>query len=320
MAASPKRSQAYRLTASQPRQLSQLPGGWLRQQLPPILGDCHVDTLCLDQDLTLVRSRYRPDRPLVEEARSSHEGRLLVITLGLQGRSGYRASDGSTLVFEAGHTTVTSFQASQGERRYEATHPVSQLRLLVGERLLDRYLGPDRTWQLLGQGSLRQLARQPTCLASASHANALLRPACGEHSGKLERHVHALSLLSLQLQALAPEPAATGRLSNADIQRLQRVRDIMFEQMHQPLTVAYLCAAVGLNEFKLKQGLREHYNTTPQRMLLEIRMGHAHRLLESGCQVAQAAYRVGYRFPGNFSAAFTRFYGKSPKSVFGPRR
>ena len=37
-------------------------------------------------------------------------------------------------------------------------------------------------------------------------------------------------------------------------------------------------------------------------------------------QVAQAAYRVGYKFPNNFSAAFTRLFGKPPKSVLGKRR
>ncbi|MNG39296.1 Helix-turn-helix domain protein [compost metagenome] len=55
-------------------------------------------------------------------------------------------------------------------------------------------------------------------------------------------------------------------------------------------------------------------------MLHEIRMRKAYTLLESGCQVAQAAYRVGYKFPGSFSTAFTRFFGKPPKSVFGKRR
>lgn len=321
MAVSSKPSQTYHLPASQPRQHSQMPGGWCRQQLPQALGECHFETLCLDQDLTLVRSRYRPNRPLVEEAHSCHEGRLLVITLALQGRSGFCASDGSALAFDAGQTTVTTFPASQGERRYEAASTVSQLRLLVGERLLEKYLGAQRARQLLGHGPLRQLARQTTSAASSGHANALLCPASQDHSGHLERHIHALSLLSLQLQALAPEPTVSRqRLSGADLDQLQRVRDIMLEQMHQPLTLAYLCAAVGLNEFKLKQGLREHYNTTPQRMLLEIRMARAHSLLQSGCQVAQVAYRVGYGYPGNFSAAFTRFYGKSPKSVFGPRR
>ena len=54
--------------------------------------------------------------------------------------------------------------------------------------------------------------------------------------------------------------------------------------------------------------------------LTEMRMRRAWELLETGCQVAQAAYRVGYCHPANFSAAFTRFHGRAPKSVFGKRR
>lgn len=149
MAVSSKPSQTYHLPASQPRQHSQMPGGWCRQQLPQALGECHFETLCLDQDLTLVRSRYRPNRPLVEEAHSCHEGRLLVITLALQGRSGFCASDGSTLAFDAGQTTVTTFPASQGERRYEAASTVSQLRLLVGNacwKNTSGHNGPGNCW------------------------------------------------------------------------------------------------------------------------------------------------------------------------------
>ena len=41
---------------------------------------------------------------------------------------------------------------------------------------------------------------------------------------------------------------------------------------------------------------------------------------EQVAQAAQAAYQVGYKFPNNFSAAFTRLFGKPPKSVFGKRR
>ncbi|MBP5125795.1 helix-turn-helix transcriptional regulator [Pseudomonas protegens] len=321
MAVAPGSSQSYRLPCHAPREHSQAPGGGSRQQLPEILGDCHFESLPLAQGLTLVHSRYHPNRPLIEEASSCHAGRLLVITCALQGTSGYLDTKGSSLAFRAGHTTVTAFQASRGERRYGANETVEQLRLLVGEALLQQYLGPARACELLGQDALQLLACGPTSRASAGHLSALAQPLGLQQPPTLELHIHALSLLSLQLQALAPAPAVPGRrLKAAELERLQRVRDLMFEQMHQPLTVAYLCAAVCLNEFKLKQGLREHYHTTPQRMLLEIRMGHAHRLLEGGCQVAQAAYQVGYRFPGNFSAAFTRFYGKPPKSVFGPRR
>ncbi|MPT28633.1 MAG: AraC family transcriptional regulator, partial [Achromobacter sp.] len=135
----------------------------------------------------------------------------------------------------------------------------------------------------------------------------------------LDTHIRALTLLSRQLRALAPPPAP-GRLSQADIARLERAHALMQAQMDRELTVQYLCLATGLNEFKLKQGFRALYGDSPMRLLAAMRMRRAWELLEGGCQVAQAAYQVGYRHPANFSAAFTRFHGRAPKSVFGKRR
>ncbi len=316
MVASQRISQSYRVASAHARQVSEA-GGWMRQQLPEELGECYSERLAFDNDLMLVRSRYRPTRNLIEDTVSPHNRPMLVITFGMQGDSGYKGADGSAVAFKAGFTTVTAFQSSLGERCYASDTTVSQLRLVIGESTLNRYIGEQRTRQLLGNGHVRQLAYRTTSTASDSHASALTHGA----SGTLAMHIHSLSLLSEQLQRLSPDTVpASVQFSATDLDKLERVRDLMQEHMDQPLTVAYLCAAVGLNEFKLKQGLHYRFNTTPHRMLLEMRMRKAHTLLESGCQVAQAAYQVGYRFPNNFSAAFTRFFGKTPKAVFGKRR
>lgn len=296
------------------------PGGQ-RIRLPAAFGDCRTERLSLDDGLALVSTRYLPNRPLVEESINPHPEPMLVITFGLRGRSGYLGRDGSALAFDAGRTTVSRFHGGSGERRYDAAQEVSQLRLLADRRLLTRYLGAERVGQLLGDGGVRQLAGSPTAPASTAHVNALALALEQPTGGPLQMHIHALSLLAMQLEALAtPPPSPTARLSQADIERLHQTRELMQAQLGQPLTVAYLCAAVGLNAFKLKQGFHHCFATTPHRLLLEMRMHKAHLLLESGCQVAQAAWQVGYRHPNNFSAAFTAFFGKSPKTVFGKRR
>ncbi|SEE01225.1 transcriptional regulator, AraC family [Pseudomonas anguilliseptica] len=293
----------------------------MRQQLPQDLGECYSERMSFEDDLAVVRLRYRPTHNLIEETANPHNRHMLVITYGMQGDSGYKDADGSAVPFRAGYTTITSFQMSLGERRYEAGATVSQLRLLIGESMLNRYIGEQRTRQLLGNGNVRQLAFQKTSAASNSHASALIHYLNQGVTSTLDMHIHTLSLLSEQLKLLAPSDCAVKLpFSATDIEKLDRARDIMIEQMDQPLTIPYLCAAVGLNEFKLKEGMHYRFNSTPHRMLHEIRMRKAYTLLESGCQVAQAAYRVGYKFPNNFSAAFTRFFGKTPKSVFGKRR
>jgi len=288
--------------------------GWLRHALPQELGACHADRLELDDGLALVHSRYAPARDLIEENAAGCGARTLVITLALQGVSAYQGSDGSALDFRGGYTTVTAFQRSKGERRYLGGAAVSQLRLLVGERILRRYAGDERAEALLGEGRLRCLARIRTSPESAAAAAELASGA-----DPLDAHIRALTLLSRQLRGLAPAPEP-GRLNQADIARVEAARALMSEQMDRDLTVQYLCIAVGLNEFKLKEGFRKLYGSSPHRLLTALRMQRAWELLETGCQVAQAAYRVGYRHPANFSAAFTRFYGRAPKSVFGKRR
>lgn len=287
--------------------------GWLRRQLPQNMGSCYADRLELGAGFALVHSAYSPFDALAEENTVQHQARMLVITLGLSGASQFEDADGAMLGFQAGYTTVTAFQRSQGERRYAAGAIVSQLRLLVGEDLLQRYVGEEAAERLFGAQGLHQLLHRKTPREHMAAARVL-----ADSHDVLDTHIGALTLLANQLRSLAPAPQEA-RLTPQDVAKLEQVHTLMQQQMAHSLTVEYLCAATGLNEFKLKRGLRQLYNTSPHRLLTELRMREAWRLLEGGSQVAQAAYRVGYQHPANFSAAFTRFFGRTPKSVFGPR-
>ena len=282
--------------------------GWTRRQLDPGLGDCHADQRQVDQGLLLVHSDYRPRLALVEQ--SQHDGAGgLVITIGLEGASGYTTRDGGQLHFRGGHTTVTAFHHVSGERRFEAHHRAVQLRVLVGEEALARYW-PEGLTSLLPNGGARQLAHAATTATATLHARSLLRA-----TDPLAVHIGVLSLLAEQLRALRPAPVPVPRWSEADIARLERAYALMQEQMAQELTLDYLCAQAGLSLFKLKQGWRYRYNDSPQRTLLALRMQRAKLLLENGCQVAQAGWQTGYRHPANFSAAFSRYFGYAPKTV-----
>ena len=245
MAALQKMSQSYRLATTHSRRVSHDEFGWMRQQLPEELGDCYSERLTLDNDLMLLRSRYHATRNLIEETANPHNRPMLVITFGIQGDSGYKGADGSAVAFRSGFTTITAFQQSQGERYYEAGATVSQLRLLIGESLLNTYIGEQRTDQLLGNGNVRQLAFKKTSAASASHVTALARYLNQGATTKLDMHIHTLTVLSEQLKLLSP-PARDKSLqiSAVDIEKLDRARDIMVEHMDQPLTIPYLCAAV----------------------------------------------------------------------------
>jgi AraC family transcriptional regulator, transcriptional activator of the genes for pyochelin and ferripyochelin receptors len=308
--------------------------GWARRQLPDGLGNCFTDSAAADDELTVMRTRYRPARDLIEQSEKRDGRRTLVISVGLAGASSYHSRDGHDVAFRDGHTTVTSFGDVSGERHYAAAVEVAQLRVAVGEARLIQYAGQQRARELLGSSTVRQLAFHASTAASVMHARALWHIADRRDAGPsgpagpadpLAIHIHALSLLAEQLRLLraspVPErPAPDRRFSQNDIEKLEQARVLMLTHLNRSLTIPYLAAAVGLNEFKLKEGFRHRFNSSPHRMLTGLRMQHAWALLETGCQVAEAAYQVGFGHPGNFSAAFTRYFGRMPKSVFGKRR
>lgn len=312
-----------RLGLDQPRQRSVGADGRLRMQLGEELGQCHSELLQLEQGLSLGRLHYHPTRTLIEETCGPHDGHVMVVTIGLQGKSGFIGQDGSNLAFEAGHTTITAFRATPGERRYQANETASQLRVVIDQPTLCKYVGEERAAQVLGSGRLNRLDFRASSKAAQAHAAALVRylqAGVVNPCNRLDLHIHTLSLLSEQFNLLAPQEGAASALSTTEIERIERARNVLCDQLHMPLTVDYLATTVGMNEHKLKEGFRQLFDTTPARMLLDLRMRKAMTLLEAGQQVAQAAWQVGYKYPNNFTVAFTRYYGRSPKSIFGKKR
>ncbi|PJX20361.1 AraC family transcriptional regulator [Advenella sp. S44] len=314
-----------RLTANELHAPQQRHESHVRQQLPQELGNCYTESIMLESGILVGRLHYHPDRPIVEETLGPHQGRVIVVTVGLQGQSVYRGDNTPEVLFKAGHTTVTSFQALRGERSYEGSKPVSQLRVVISASTLRKYVGDERVDKILGDSTFQRLAFYGSSSATLAHAAAInryMKAATGEQPNphQLELHIHALSLLSEQFKALAPiQTEGYSAFSSEEVQRLERARDMIAHQLHLPLTNQYLAAQVGMNENKLKEGFRYLYNNTPSGVVLELRMRKAYTLLESGQQVAQTAWQVGYKYPNNFSVAFMRYYGKSPKTVFQKR-
>ncbi|WP_200768861.1 helix-turn-helix transcriptional regulator [Vibrio nigripulchritudo] len=142
----------------------------------------------------------------------------------------------------------------------------------------------------------------------------------GSDAGILDLQIATLSLLAEQTRTFRLPDITVGKLREDDQKRILHARDIMMREFARPLTIAWLCATIGTNEFKLKQGFRELFGTSPHRMLTDIRMQNAWELLETGLRVSTVTSQVGYQHLSSFSAAFERYYGRTPKSVATPRK
>lgn len=289
----------------------------MRTALPARVGDCHAERLDLGDGLTLVLSSYAPTQDLAEESVAADGSAALVITHGLVGGSTYTCRDGQQLLFAAGQTTVAAFRGSAAMRRYGTGQVVRQLRVIASEGLLARYLGAGGAARLLGGAQLRPVAQLPTTRADLAQLNAVLRPGPASGLALLDLQLAALGVLARHLRPLLPrDPAATGRALGArQLAQVERAHDLMAAQLDRTFTIAQLSAAVGLNEFALKQGFRQCYGTSVHRLLTDLRMARARTLLAAGHHVAQVAWQVGFAHPANFSAAFRKYHGQAPKAM-----
>lgn len=301
-------TQSYRLTAADAEQRGNI------RSLPATVGSCHSRFSPVAEGFTVVCSDYQPVRPLIEETCNPHDRPMLVLTFGLGGHSQFRGRDGSETDFTAGQLTVTSFHGSRGERRYRAGEPVRQLRLLLSADSVTHYLGQAVSDRLFATGRVVNHAFTPYSRATG----ALLEQLAQGGDDTLMLHIHALNLLAQQRHIV--EEARHRPVHPVDDRRLEQARDWMLAHLDQPFSLSTLAMAVGLSDYKLKQGFHQRFKTTPGQMLLQLRMEKAHRLLEQGYQVAQAGWQVGYRHANNFSVAFYRYYGRQASAVVGKKK
>ena len=109
------------------------------------------------------------------------------------------------------------------------------------------------------------------------------------------------------------------KLSSQDIESLYKARDIIL-LTHEFPDLPTLARKVAINEFKLKFGFKQLFNTTPGNMILEYKMGHAKQLLEtSEFSILEISNFVGYKHQQSFSNAFIQFFGVRPKDVMKSR-
>jgi AraC family transcriptional regulator, transcriptional activator of the genes for pyochelin and ferripyochelin receptors len=130
----------------------------------------------------------------------------------------------------------------------------------------------------------------------------------------------SLELLSTVLHALdepkAGRPATRLPLSPHDIERIDRARAIMLQDLGSTLTLAALARRIGLNRTKLALGFKEVYGTSVQAYWRDARLSRARELLQSaGARVTDVALTVGYSELSSFTRAFSRRFGVLPKAL-----
>jgi AraC-like DNA-binding protein len=103
-----------------------------------------------------------------------------------------------------------------------------------------------------------------------------------------------------------------------DHQRLQLAEQWMRRHLDIRAPTSALADYLGLPPIGLHRLFRQSTGLSPGRAFLEIKMREATRLLsQQDATVKETALALGYRHPGDFTRAYTRFHGRPPSSALG---
>lgn len=104
--------------------------------------------------------------------------------------------------------------------------------------------------------------------------------------------------------------------NKTDKEKIIAVRDLINNRLDNPPGLSEIAQLVGLNEYKLKRGFKETFNSTVFEYLTGQRLQLANQyLLDTQKTSAEIAYELGYSTPQHFNNAFKKKFGVTPNSV-----
>lgn len=103
---------------------------------------------------------------------------------------------------------------------------------------------------------------------------------------------------------------------NTHLARLERAMKYLHEHYDQNLDVEQLAAMANMSPSSFHRNFRQITASSPIQYVKKIRLTRARELLmDQGVKVKQAAARVGYESPTQFSREFKRYFGHSPQET-----
>ncbi|WP_324171128.1 AraC family transcriptional regulator [Sulfurimonas sp.] len=97
---------------------------------------------------------------------------------------------------------------------------------------------------------------------------------------------------------------------------LAKVQEYIILNLDKEISLKILAKLAATNETKLQQNFKLYFKTTVFKYILECRMIKAKNLLKKGKHsIFEISSFVGYKYQSNFSIAFFKKYGISPKNI-----
>ncbi|MGQ7932576.1 helix-turn-helix transcriptional regulator [Paraburkholderia sp. D1E] len=137
--------------------------------------------------------------------------------------------------------------------------------------------------------------------------------------GSMRRLYFESKTLELLLNIANYFNATTGKsakkqnLTLRDREKIRELHDLLKSDSLPNISIDSLSTELAINRDKLMKGFKQMYGQTITETALYFKMHRSRSLLNQGQSVTQVALETGYAYVSNFSTAYRRFFGVSPK-------
>ena len=206
-------------------------------------------------------------------------------------------------------------QARKGSRLKKVTISMSHDWLLAHLDLTDPGFSVFRDFM---DEHLASLSWSPSVHAIALAEQIIATPRQSSIQTRLYATARVYGLLEdafRQFSEQRAEPHAKS-LSNQDRLRLKAIESFLSRERDHWITAKELAFETGMSEVSLQRLLTRCYGLSTSRFIRRFMLERAREALErDGVTIAEAAHLGGYSSPANFSTAFKREFGLSPRQV-----
>lgn len=263
------------------------------------------------------------DRAMPTEDRYDSNG-CLKIHVRMEGNSLLtdRAADGhdipglscTALLQPVGAHKIEVFNAGDHERSVTISCSREFLVNEIGLSAED-FSGPLRTFLQAG-GSDFALLNAGYSLGLKQAAEAFFQGESHDFGRKILLQARALDIVRLFLERVKTVDVARSHARPQDRVVIAKVIDILEHNYARPPSAVEIAVAVGISLSKLMKLFKSIEQKTISDYLIEVRMRKALEMMQEGkLSITQIAFEVGYEHSANFSTAFRRVFGMSPREV-----
>ncbi|OKH24240.1 AraC family transcriptional regulator [Chroogloeocystis siderophila] len=284
-------------------------------KFPTQLGQGYCREIDLREGLELVIAQYQLyDDMILEMPERSHPIEYIFLLSGTEQYDDQFINAGNYSLWSSGI-------APKEKPKSCATQPIFAINVHIKPELFTAFWHSESETTLSAQQLLRgnqeyQLySGRTTTIAMQTAIQQILQCPYRGLTKRIYFESKVWELMALLIHDLEhPRHLPYNSLKPDDIDRIHYAKELLLQQLDNPLSLVDLARQVGLNDCTLKRGFRYCFGKTVFGYLHDYRLEQARQLLEQRrLNVSEVARSVGFANRSYFASAFRKKFGVNPR-------